>query len=69
MALRRGFEAAAKAQAEQGSPARIVSRTPTGDEAKCILDWEAGALYWNCLESAAGDDAAALAKVRGKDFG
>ena len=31
-----------------------------------VLDWEAGALYWNCLRSTAGNEAAALAKVRQK---
>ncbi len=31
-----------------------------------VLDWEAGALYWNCLQSADGDEAKALAKVRHK---
>ena len=31
-----------------------------------ILDWEAGALYWNCLKSAEYDEPAALAKVRQK---
>lgn len=29
-----------------------------------ILDWEIGALYWNCLEGAGGDEAVALEKVR-----
>jgi hypothetical protein len=29
-----------------------------------ILDWEVGALYWNCLRSTNGDEPAALAKVR-----
>lgn len=33
-----------------------------------ILDWEAGALFWNCLERANGDEATALAKVRQKYF-
>jgi hypothetical protein len=33
-----------------------------------VLDWEAGALYWNCLRSCNGDEAAALAKVRQKYF-
>lgn len=33
-----------------------------------ILDWEAGALYWNCLASTDGDEAGALAKVRRKYF-
>jgi hypothetical protein len=31
-----------------------------------VLDWEAGALYWNCLRSCDGDEKAALAKVRSK---
>lgn len=31
-----------------------------------VLDWEAGALYWNCLRSCNGDEKAALAKVRAK---
>ncbi len=33
-----------------------------------VLDWEAGALYWNCLRSTRGDEAAALEKVRQKYF-
>ena len=33
-----------------------------------ILDWEAGALYWNCLRSTDGDQTAALGKVRQKYF-
>ena len=33
-----------------------------------VLDWEAGALYWNCLRSCNGDEPAALAKVRQKYF-
>ena len=33
-----------------------------------VLDWEAGALYWNCLKSTEGDADAALAKVRNKYF-
>ena len=33
-----------------------------------VLDWEAGALYWNCLRSCIGDEPAALAKVRQKYF-
>jgi hypothetical protein len=32
------------------------------------LDWEAGALYWNCLRSTNGDEPKALAKVRQKYF-
>ena len=31
-----------------------------------VLDWEAGALYWNCLRLANGDEPKALAKVRQK---
>lgn len=33
-----------------------------------VLDWEAGALYWNCLRSTNGDESAALEKVRMKYF-
>ena len=33
-----------------------------------ILDWEAGALYWNCLKAADGDESQALGKVREKYF-
>ena len=33
-----------------------------------VLDWEAGALYWNCLRSTEGDEGQALAKVRQKYF-
>jgi hypothetical protein len=33
-----------------------------------ILDWEVGALYWNCLRSAGDDEARALEKVRQKYF-
>lgn len=31
-----------------------------------ILDWEAGALYWNCLKSSGQDEMAALEKVKRK---
>ena len=31
-----------------------------------IEDWEIGALYWNCLDDADGDEEIALAKVRQK---
>lgn len=34
-----------------------------------VLDWETGALYWNCLRSVDGDESKALAKVRQKYFG
>lgn len=33
-----------------------------------VLDWEVGALYWNCLRSCHGDERAALAKVWQKYF-
>src|SRR5437016_12138445 len=33
-----------------------------------VLDWETGALYWNCLRSCNGDRGATLAKVRQKYF-
>ena len=33
-----------------------------------VLDWEAGALYWNCLRSVDGDEPKALAKVRQKYY-
>ena len=33
-----------------------------------VLDWQAGALYWNCLRSCEGDEGEALAKVRAKYF-
>lgn len=33
-----------------------------------ILDWEVGALYWNCLRSSDGDEQKALVKVRQKYF-
>src|SRR5258708_3069930 len=33
-----------------------------------VLDWEIGQLYWNCLESAEGDERIALQKVRQKYF-
>lgn len=31
-----------------------------------VLDWEAGALYWNCLKSSDGNELQALGKVRMK---
>ena len=33
-----------------------------------VLDWEIGALYWNCLRMTDGDEAQALTKVREKYF-
>ena len=41
----------------------------TGKESRLqILDWEIGALYWNCLKNANGDEYGALTKVREKYF-
>lgn len=38
-----------------------------GVESKLMIeDWEIGALYWNCLKKADGDEAVALQKVREK---
>lgn len=31
-----------------------------------VLDWECGALYWNCLERSGGDESEALRKVKAK---
>lgn len=31
-----------------------------------VLDWETGALYWNCFRSSSGNERAALEKVRAK---
>ncbi len=33
-----------------------------------VLDWEAGALFWNCLRTCQGDERMALEKVRAKYF-
>ena len=33
-----------------------------------ILDWEAGALYWNCLKTTDGNESKALAKIKQKYF-
>ncbi len=33
-----------------------------------ILEWQTGALYWNCLRSCEGDEVKALVKVRQKYF-
>jgi hypothetical protein len=38
-----------------------------GEESRLMIeDWEIGALYWNCLRAAEGNETAALAKVREK---
>jgi hypothetical protein len=40
-----------------------------GRESKMMIeDWEIGALYWNCLKDAEGDETVALQKVRRKYF-
>ena len=44
---------------------RFVDSTGRTSELR-ILDWEIGALYWNCLHSANGDEEEALVKVRQK---
>jgi len=39
----------------------------SGKERKLMIeDWESGALYWNCLKYAEGDEAVAVQKVREK---
>ena len=44
---------------------RFDDATGKGSELQ-VLDWEAGALYWNCLRSTNGDEKEALALVRRK---
>lgn len=42
-------------------------RDEDGAESKLMIeDWEIGALYWNCLRDAEGDEVVAVAKVRQK---
>lgn len=42
-------------------------RDDVGEESRLMIeDWEIGALYWNCLRAAEGNEAAALDKVREK---
>ena len=42
-------------------------RDEDGAESKLMIeDWEIGALYWNCLRNAEGDEALAVDKVREK---
>ena len=48
-------------------PYNFYYRFEDADGTSCrlrILEWQIGALYWNCLRSTGGDEAAALAKVR-----
>ena len=45
-------------------------RDKDGKERKLMIeDWEIGALYWNCLKNASGDEKIALQKVREKYLG
>jgi hypothetical protein len=46
---------------------RFEDKTGRSSELQ-ILDWEAGALYWNCLKAADGDETEALKKVRAKYY-
>lgn len=46
---------------------RFIDATGKKSELQ-ILDWEAGALYWNCLRPSGGDEPKALEKVRQKYF-
>jgi len=42
-------------------------RDDVGEESRLMIeDWEIGALYWNCLRAAEGNEAVALKKVREK---
>lgn len=44
-------------------------RDANGKESKLqVLDWELGALYWNCLRSSEGNEPIALEKVRSQYF-
>jgi len=44
-------------------------RDQEGKESRMMIeDWELGALYWNCLEQADGDEQKALSKVKEKYF-
>jgi hypothetical protein len=42
---------------------RIADETDQVSEMQ-VLDWEAGALFWNCLRSSGGDEKTALEKMR-----
>lgn len=60
-----------------GKPERLIPKLPykffyrfkddAGKESRLMIeDWEIGALYWNCLKAAEGNEAIALEKVREK---
>ncbi len=59
------------------TPESLISKLPykfyyrfrddAGRESRLMIeDWEIGALYWNCLQAAVGNEVVALAKVREK---
>lgn len=63
--------------AEDKNPEILIPKLPykffyvftdeTGKERRLMVeDWEIGALYWNCLKTAEGDEATALRKVKQK---
>lgn len=63
--------------AEDKNPEILIPKLPykffyvfadeTGKERRLMIeDWEIGALYWNCLKAAEGDEATALQKVKQK---
>lgn len=63
--------------AENKDPEILIPKLPykffyvftdeTGKERRLMIeDWEIGALYWNCLKAAEGDEAIALQKVKQK---
>lgn len=63
--------------AQDSDPEKIIPKLPykfyyvftddAGKESRMMIeDWEIGALYWNCLKGAEGDEAVALKKVKEK---
>ena len=63
--------------AKERTPESLIPKLPykffyrfkddAGEESRLMIeDWEIGALYWNCLKAAEGNEAAALDKVREK---
>ena len=66
-------------QTESGDPKDMIPKVPykfkyrfkddSGKESLMMIeDWEIGALYWNCLRGAEGDEEVALQKVRQRYF-
>lgn len=60
---------------EQGKPRKMIDKVPfkfyyefsddTGKKSRLMIeDWEIGALYWNCLRNADGNEQIAIEKVR-----